>query len=329
LRGISDSELNGAELRQKHAISAEEIQEAQLRIDQYVAGNVPTKGGTGPTAASSSESTIDTSLLFGLQEAMTDAEKEYVTELMTSGQANKLAQAAQILSEMERAVRKGQIIANLPMSPAKKRFGIGKNDEEKEKRALAMMLTKEEQEEKERKERHDRMYPLPDRMPRCVIMKADFDIFAKHNKIIKFVDDGWDGTVADAYSRVHLTEAEQNTSRTGGASLGGTESDIDSLYSTSHSNSVCGSDLFDSDDEDDDDSDSDDFVNSNVKKYKNRVLVKKARRYAAKQGIQKGDVISHLNGDEFKGTAADLREAINQFYMSGNKEYTFSLTLNA
>lgn len=318
LKGIPDSELNGAELRQKHSISAEDIQKAKLRLDRYVAdianGNVPKKGNK--ETAGEEDSSIDPTLLFGLDEAMTDAEKFYVTELMTSGSANKLAQAAQILSEIERAVRKGQIDAAVSITPGKKKDG---KVHEAEKRALDMMMTKEERVENERKERHERMYPLPDRMPRYIILKANFDVYAKHNKVIKFVDDGWDGSIADAYSRVHMTE----TDRRGGASLHGGESDIDSDYSTSHSEQ----DLdFDSDD---DEGENDEFINTNVKKHKNRVLVRKVRRQAAKQGIQKGDVVSHLNGDEFKGTAADLRQAINQFYESGNKDYTFSLTLNA
>eukprot|EP00555_Chaetoceros_dichaeta_P006940 CAMPEP_0198256682 /NCGR_PEP_ID=MMETSP1447-20131203/6531_1 /TAXON_ID=420782 /ORGANISM="Chaetoceros dichaeta, Strain CCMP1751" /LENGTH=464 /DNA_ID=CAMNT_0043943377 /DNA_START=50 /DNA_END=1444 /DNA_ORIENTATION=- len=331
LKGIPDSELNGAELRQKHSITAEEIQQAKLRLDQYVAdianGNVPKKKENDKTIAGGGEQQsdpdIDDTLLIGLGDAMTDAEKMYVTQLMTSGSANKLAQAAQILSEIERAVRKGQIdSAATPPSPGKKKDP--KKDPkgkytEAEKRALEMSMTTEERSENERKERHDRMYPLPDRMPRYVILKANFDVYAKHSKVIKFVDDGWDGSVADAYSRVHLTESEQRGD--GGESLHGGGSDIDSDYSTTHSESG-----FDSDD---DEGDNEEFINTNVKKYKNRVLIRKARRQAAKQGIQKGDVVSHLNGDEFKGTAADLRQAINQFYLSGNKDYTFSFTLNA
>jgi len=317
LKGIPDSELNGAELRQKHSISAEDIQQAKLRLDRYAAdianGNVPNKEVL--TTAAPVDSSIDPTLLYGLDEAMTEAEKIYVTQLMTSGNANKLAQAAQILSEIERSVRKGKIDAPV-LSPGKKN---GKTNEA-EKRALEMLMTREERTEKNRKERHSRMYPLPDRMPRYIILKANFDVYAKHSKVIKFVDDGWDGSVADAYSRVHLTESDKN----GGALICKGGSDIDSDYSTSHSTG------FDSGfDSEDDEGQNDEFVNTNVKKYKNRVLVRKVRRQAAKQGIQKGDVVSHLNGDEFKGTAADLRQTIDQFYLSSNKDYTFSFTLNA
>lgn len=320
LRGMPDSELNGFELRQKHSISAEDIQRAKLRLDRYSAdianGNVPKRSEEQVTAVPP-DSSIDTTLLMGLDEAMCKDEKEYVTQLMTSGNANKLAQAAKILSEIERSVRKGKIDAAVTLSPGKKKDG---KTQEAEKRALDMMLTREERTEKERKERHNRMYPVPDRMPRYIILKANFDVYAKHSKVIKFVDDGWDGSVADAYSRVHLTESDKKDGKallSEGSDVG--VSDIDSDYSTSHSG-------FDSDD---DEGDNDEFVNTNVKKYKNRVLVRKVRRQAAKQGIQKGDVVSHLNDDEFKGTAADLRQCINNFYLSGNKDYTFSFTLNA
>jgi len=298
LRGVPDSELNGAELRQKHSISAEEIQDAKLRLDKYVAdiadGNEP-KDLIKTVASESNNSLMDPTFFSGLHSAVSDAEKVFITELMISGNINKLAQAAQILSEIGRAVNKGQLVAS---NKNKHSSILMENTSDAEKRALAMAMTKEERLKNDRLERHRRMYPLPDRMPRTVILKADFNVYAKHRKVLKFVDDGWDGSVADAFSRVSMSES--------------TWSEDDSYE-------------LDSDDE----GEVSDFVNKNIQKYKNRVLIKGARRQAAEAGILKGDVVSHVNNDEFKGTADDLKELINKFYLSGNKEYTFSLTLNA
>jgi len=298
LRGLSDSQLNGAELRQKHAISAEDIQEAKLRLDKYM---IDIKNGNElkdlvrKKPSESMDLLVDNTLFFGLSGLMSHAEKAYVTELMTSGNVNKLAQAAQILSEIGRAVNKGQLVVP---DLSKSKSNEMENASDAEKRALATGMTKEERDRSDRLAQHRRLYPLPDRMPRYVILKADFDVFAKHGKVLKFIDDGWDGSVADAFSRVSLSET--------------TWSEEDSYE-------------LDSDDE----GEVDDFVNRNVQKYKNRVLIKGARRQAKKVGILKGDVVSHINGDEFKGTADDLKQLIDKFYRSGNKNYTFSLTLNA
>ena len=82
-----------------------------------------------------------------------------------------------------------------------------------EKRALATGMTKEERDRSDRLAQHRRLYPLPDQMPRYVILKTDFDVFAKKGKVLKFIDDGWDGSVADAFSRVSLSTYRPSSSR--------------------------------------------------------------------------------------------------------------------
>lgn len=117
-----------------------------MRINWYIAkvskGNVPRRDG-GQMTNVPPKAVIDSSLLFGLEEAILEPEKVFLTQLMMSGQENKLAQATQILLEIERAVRKGQMNANIPalVSPARIFFGKVRTDNEKEKRALQMAIS--------------------------------------------------------------------------------------------------------------------------------------------------------------------------------------------
>ena len=64
------------------------------------------------------------------------------------------------------------------------------------------------------------------------------------------------------------------------------------------------------------------------KKDENRVVVTGARRQAQKAGIKVGDVITHVNMEEFTGNAENLRELICSFY-EAEDDITFTLTLNA
>lgn len=69
---------------------------------------------------------------------------------------------------------------------------------------------------------------------------------------------------------------------------------------------------------------------SNSKKKKdNRVIVAVSRRQALRCGIKEGDVVTHVNMEEFDGDANDLHEMINDFYIKGNKEAVFTMVLNA
>eukprot|EP01083_Nonionella_stella_P249270 862164_1 len=70
----------------------------------------------------------------------------------------------------------------------------------------------------------------------------------------------------------------------------------------------------DDEDKDEEFGDEDGFLNDGDKN-KNRVIVTCARREIFKAGIEVGDVVTHINSDEFLGTAEDLRSLIHNFYL--------------
>ena len=70
------------------------------------------------------------------------------------------------------------------------------------------------------------------------------------------------------------------------------------------------------------------FVNGNTKEVRqNRVLIYAARKQASKLGVKAGDVVTHFDGNEFFGTATELKEMIHSLYLEGNR--SFSMMLNA
>ncbi len=60
---------------------------------------------------------------------------------------------------------------------------------------------------------------------------------------------------------------------------------------------------------------------------KNRVLISRVRGKAAKYGIQKGDVVTHINGEPFTGNAQDLNNLLYKFYQEDHP--SFGLVVNA
>lgn len=317
-----DSELSGAELRMKYSITSSEIENAKRRLGQFVSGETSLSASasasesatvsdpqlsTSPQKpkASKLSSKIDTVLLSGLDSFMSEEEQVYITDLMTSGEPKKLAQAAQILFEVNRlntvedrstSTSTGTIITTSLSSLFAKKLS------QAEERAIRMSMSMPIQGADTEESTKDSIDDLPP-MPKHVVLNADFDVYASHNKVLKFKDDTWDGSLADAFARaVHVSN----------------------------------SDSFHGDDDDDEDEENGEedgfagqqggFVNDGDKR-KNRVLVTAARREAWKAGVKKGDVVTHVNMDDFRGTADDLRKLINNLHLSGDP--TFSMVLNA
>ena len=300
-KDVPDSELTGEELRVKYSISKEEIENAQQRLD----GFSTVDRNTGSTHISSSEpgttsrpttgAGIDTDLLSGLEDFMSIEEQRYITELLTSGVTYHVAKATQILSEIKRIhpsisdtsdslqnLNKKMMYPLTLLFAKKTRLGVA------EQRAIDMSIPSAS---------GGLRLALP-RMPKYVVLKADFDAYARHSKILKFKDDTWDGSLADAFSRMYTGNSDDRRS--------------------------------DDDDDNDDDDDDDDDVDSSSEESKseNRVVITTSRRQAARVGIVEGDVVSHINMEEFRGCAENLREMIQHFYISGSGSGTFSMVLN-
>lgn len=269
---IPDSQLNARELRIKHEFIeqyAKDVEHAVARLRKHQRDN----GGEFPEPLNLSfpsisqkdedDKFVDTTLFQGLEYAMTDSERRYVQGLLISGSSQKLAQAAQILHGIFQLTLEGMAPKNVPERSWK------------EERRLIEML-----------EVFRKRNPLPAKMPKYVVLKA----FATREKTITFKNDQWDGSIADAFSRVKTTKLQQS---------GG----IDNILSQADDSQL-------------------------HHEPRDRVLVASVKGQAGKAGIQKGDIVTHINGEEFLGTAEELRDLIASFH-SDNPDCMFQLVFNA
>jgi len=322
---VPDFELSAAELRFKNSTTEQDIENAKSRLFKFKQdidnGNVSPRSSPSrknkvaenikfstalepPTIPKNPPQFIDYALFDGMQDVLSEAEQIFISELMTSGDVEKLVQAAQIIFELK-------------IMPSHNETGSTDNDNsnkikdqsrltDAEKRAVRMALPDEERIQLEQIDKHYENHPLP-RMPKFVMMNADFDIYARHGKVLKFRDDVWDGSISDAFSRVYTTTGLQSTSQDS-SSLG----DYDSFEGQHDSYGEGG------------------FINGSSKKVRNNhVLVYAARKDAAKLGVEEGDVVTHFDGNEFLGNANDLKVMIHNIYVMGNGNSTFSMVLNA
>lgn len=293
--GITDSEMSGAELRLKYSVTPVDIEDAKKRLEVheeagyhcYVQPLVNTQSFNSQTQhdeiLSPMSHKIDTRFLGGLEAFTSEEEQIYITELMTSGITRKLAQAAQILSEIKH-IHAADKIQNDNIKKISSLWSRSNTGEEE--RAIQTTMSNPDS------------IDLPP-MPKYVFLKANFDVYARRGKVIKFKDDGWNGTMADAFARVYVSNPNNNSDD-------GSEDD---------------------EDKDEEFGDEDGFLNDGDKN-KNRVIVTCARREIFKAGIEVGDVVTHINSDEFLGTAEDLRSLIHNFYLDDDVE-TFTMVLNA
>ena len=251
---------------------------------------------------------IDKSLLAGLDALMTQEEQLYITNLMTSGDTMKLAQAAQILYEVERVnIEENE---NDSDSEKKGKDTMSKLKQSRSFRKIKNLLAKgPSKKEQLALEMANDVKPLA-QMPKYVVLKADFDMNARHNKTLQFKDDGWDGSMADAFSRMYAPEESSSSSSEESSS-----SDDDSINEKEISHRIKAKKV--------------QGPSSSKKKRDNRVIVAVSRRQALRCGIKEGDVVTHINMEEFDGDANDLHEMINDFYIKGNKEAVFNMVLNA
>ena len=247
---------------------------------------------------------IDKTLLRGLERVMTKDEQKEVTELLTSGDTEKLAEAAETLMIIEKFNMKGV--------PLKKRLIqkssiYGLIDECKEAhvgRGLGIGSKLPSRRMVRRSSSYNfanteyiQMHPLPVRMPKC----AEFEV-SSHDLPLKFSDDKWDGTVCDAYCRTTITPLT-GTIRKQSPPKG--HRGIMNVLSEGRMDPECF------------------FQRIDVEK--DRVIVSSISGDAARKGVMKGDVVTHLNGEEFEGSASDLVLAIRE---NGEKSCV-TLTFNA
>ena len=195
---------------------------------------------------------VDTTLFFGLESFLGKEEQLYVTQLLTSGERSKLAQAAMIL------------------------HGILKiNAGAQAQSTVAKLSFQQLQRESEKKEKVKKAFPLPNHMPGYVVLPN----FTPSQGFAKFVDLTWDGKI-----------------------IGPAKSKIfDKVYG--------------------------DYVLP--KEPRKVVTIKAVRGPAGRVGLRTADVVTHVNDEEWSGTAEELASYIHQLYKeSPNSEFTMTVNAN-
>jgi len=235
LQEMPDSELNAADLRKKYDVSDDKmtlLNEARQRYTGNKKG-VPsceekeTKSkDEGVVDMSNKISFVDNMLFSGLEHCMSEAERAYVVQLMTSGCPLKLVQGVQILAsiiqmnthakriqssqeEGEPGVKQGNnpvaVYANVqdsrrtvgsPNNNANVQRKTKQNPQQSKPRPSLSSsaiprsrIDSQSQFQREcaQRQKWGSMYPLPFRMPRAVTLPLDFDVYSKKN--LTFIDD--------------------------------------------------------------------------------------------------------------------------------------------
>jgi len=267
----------------------------------------------------------DTTLMSGLEFFMTDSEQRFVTSYLVSGCHSKLAAATEMLHYVSALSRQG-------ITPNKKRsdsfYGntnsmmgsirevIREGNEARKKehkggRTRKMSaghfspLAKEKRRNREQmnlelKNQFEYMskFPLPLRMPKYAELTAN-----KRGFSLTFKDDSWDGTVIDAFCKISVTKSllgRVSVKKQHGQSKG-----IRSIVDVGSSKPN---------------------GKGQIDTSTPRVIVASISAEGGKQGIMVGDVVSHINGSQFYGSACDLVQKINS---SDGELLTFAFNADA
>ena len=351
LKDIPDCELSSTDLRQKYWTKTD-----GLVLESDKDNTIQT--GTRPVLE------IDATLFGGLEFAMTLEEQKYVTELMTSGHADKLAQAAQILEGTAELLKKGvspSITAansnesNGSFSPIHREAaatarstaalaggysntsGIGTS----RSRDGSEFPVSNFQRQMEQKARDRLRRPLPARMPLSVTLSTgEFERLAVATRqqvglvpeekkpwwkgvlgdriggSISFVDDEWDGSVADAFARARIGPSKGNRN---------TMEVQKRVTTTNPAEKMSINRILKVGEEDENKN----HCDSAPVVRTQRVLVANIRGQAGKSGIMKGDVVTHVNGEAFYGNASDLNSLLVSLYEEQGKDGVVMIVVNA
>lgn len=262
----------------------------------------------------------DLTLLSGLDAFMTEQEKKYATYLMTSGDPSKLAAATDMLNYVSTLSRSGIKPSTKRLNSSNSNSGEasfafrrrdslmgsireiikeGNETRLKEEEKTYMQLTggvisphlagdnrsnrrRQVDLEVKRQMEYMRLHPLPLRMPKYA------EVLSRGGALnqITFVDDIWDGYVIDAFAKITVYKPflgkTMHIKKQHAESMG-----ISSVLNAGPAGSPRQSRKIDVDTP--------------------RVLVASINREMGQKGVVKGDVITHVNGEEYKGTANELR----------------------
>ena len=296
---------------------------------------------------------IDPTLFAGLDEFLTEDERKKVTELMTKGKPSCLVEAAEILyntlQNLSNPTKPATVSAttnNRQTTTEKKKYSrkasIARRSSVFQLIAEAASAESRDQEEKKiadevralqnpqsraaqmrqlereirRQADFQKRFPIPVRMPKAVKLdlSVPFDM--------ELLDYTWGGTVMDAYSKInigfgnHITQRRPNNANVG--NILGAEVNVVKSATVGCAIGLCASsDIDDSGDY------NDIFI---ALPGKARVLISYTG-HVGKLGAVRGDVITHLDGEDISGkNAAEVLKIIEG---KKDSQQFVMLTLNA
>lgn len=302
----------------------------------FVSGNANPQSNNKDNESSNnitSRKNMDNTLFAGLEFCMTYAEKLQITRWMASGEVDNLVKAAVLLRQLEKYARQG-------VTPAKRQASINRrasvyeivdetrkvHDQQQKELSTcelapnpAYYLTSTRTQSRQQQVAVERRqldralqeqalflerYPLPVRMPKYVELELRDPTSRQFP--LRFCNDSWDGTVLDAYSKITITGRAPNWTVT--------------RKKTQHAGV---------------------FHVLSLGKYRQhygciemtldqppRVLVASVQGEGGRQGVIKGDVVTHIDGREFHGTVDELMALLQSKIKDGNAQ-TFQMILNA
>jgi len=262
---------------------------------------------------------IDETLLNGLESCMTHAEQLQITHLMTNGDPQQLAKAADLLRKIENDAREG-ILPSHRQAQMNRRGSVyeivdearqlqqRQKDKSSNQQAVAASyglpptggggtgLPRQRQHQQLRQAAERRQFelslmerqsvlercPLPVRMPKAITIDLYYDPGGRLFPL-RFCDDHWDGTVLDAYTRLIIAPAGRRM-----AANDGNPWLVTKKAQTQHAGV---------------------FHVLSQGRYQHhygsveltmdqppRVLVASVQGAAGRQGVMKGDVVTHVDG---------------------------------
>jgi len=293
------------------------------------------------------------SLLRGLEPAMTHEEQVKVTELLTSGDPSKLASAAFVLHQIGDLLSKGILQSARSMEHTKmvdqsfQRMYNTKKSLLQYDKNVRNKLGYNNREERVRQEKAEydaerkvrsMGLPLPVRMPRHVcIQPFDPDGTPRpQRKILNpktwsgkpikpsltFVDDDWDGTLGEAFTKIQV---KKNDGPVRKLVVGENVHIVKELKESPGFDKVVHAawgegyqmKLVSNKD------------NVDLPVRLPRVIICDAMGDAAKLGLHRGDVVTHVNDEPFEGTAEDLNYLIKALYADASSGEELSIVVNA
>ena len=287
-----------------------------------------------PAPTTASNPGIDTTLLRGLEPVMTAEEQRAVTAMLTSGNPNELARAAQVLHEVSTNLMDTKVHQRSEQQSVrlKKLFVLDYRP-----KARPGFNNREERVAQEKKEndlelhRRATALPLPVRMPRYEVIQA-FDpdsmnpdkngatdsseeaprrLFGilpgrnlgilpgrKNRPSLSFVDDTSNGTLAEAFTKITVQDSRKEKLKLPPA---------DGAMKDSMGTTVLVQKSFQATPGFDEIVQAVGYEYSVCPANEPRVLISRTLHDAAKVALKRGDSVTHINGHEFFGTVQDLR----------------------